>query len=169
MLALGDALALVTSRMRNFTPADFAQFHPGGSLGRKLSKVNDYMRPLQRCRVAVDTLTVREVFTTQQSPGRRSGAIMLVDTRGALSGIFTDSDLARLFERRSEGAVDGEIRQVMTQQPRCIASGAMMSEAIALLKDHKLSELPVVDSHGRPVGLIDITDVMSLMPAEAAA
>ena len=98
MLALGDALALVASRMRNFGREDFARFHPAGSLGQRLSKVEHHMRPLEQCRVAGDQQTVREVLVRVSVPGRRTGATMLVDAEGRLSGIFTDSDLARFFE-----------------------------------------------------------------------
>ena len=73
MLALGDALALVTSRMRNFGREDFARFHPGGSLGRRLSKVEHHMRPLDQCRVASDEKTVREVFVAVE-PCRAAAA-----------------------------------------------------------------------------------------------
>ena len=62
MLALGDALALVVSRMRGFRHEDFGRFHPGGSLGKKLAKVDEVMRPLDECRVTSDTSSVREVL-----------------------------------------------------------------------------------------------------------
>ena len=105
MLAVGDALALVVSRMRGFAREDFARFHPAGNLGLRLSKVEQHMRPLQQCRVAPQEETVRQVLVRVSVPGRRTGATMLVDAAGRLSGIFTDSDLARLFEhRRDDGA-----------------------------------------------------------------
>ena len=116
MLAVGDALALVASRMRNFGREDFARFHPAGSLGHKLSKVEHHMRPLEQCRVAPEGETVREVLVRGRVPGRRTGATMLVDGAGRLSGIFTDSDLARLFEQRRDDGLDGLIREVMTSQ-----------------------------------------------------
>jgi arabinose-5-phosphate isomerase len=168
MLALGDALALVTSRMRNFGREDFARFHPGGSLGRKLSKVEHHMRPLDQCRVAGDTVSVREVFVAVGRPGRRIGAIMLVDSSGRLSGIFTDSDLARLFEGRRDQSLDGPIRAVMTAHPVMIPLGSRMSDAVALMARRKISELPVVDAEGKPAGMIDITDVVGMLPEEAA-
>lgn len=166
MLAVGDALALVTSRMRDFGREDFARFHPGGSLGRKLSKVEHHMRPLEQCRLAGDGLTVREVFVRVSRPGRRIGAIMLVDAQGRLSGLFTDSDLARLFEGRRDGAFDGPIRDVMTNGPLTVRLGSRMAEAVAVMAQRKISELPVVDAEGRPAGMIDVTDVVSMMPEE---
>ena len=164
MLALGDALALVTSRMRNFDREAFARFHPAGSLGHKLSKVDRHLRGIDRCRVALDSETVRDVFVGLAVPGRRTGAIMLVDADGKLSGIFTDSDLARLFEDRREGDIDGPIGRVMTADPLRVETGTLMLDAVALLATRRISELPVVDRDGRPLGLIDVTDVMGMFP-----
>ncbi len=169
MLAIGDALALVASRMRHFGREDFARFHPGGSLGNKLSKVDDHMRPLQNCRLASDDQTVREVLIRVGKPGRRTGATMLVDAQGVLSGIFTDSDLARLFEQRRDKDLDGPIRNVMTPNPLRVQAGSMMTDAVAVMAERKISELPVVDAADKPVGLIDITDVVALLPKEPPA
>ncbi len=109
MLALGDALALLLSKLRGFQADDFARFHPGGSLGLRLSKVEDHMRPPAECRTAPENATVREVVVATRRPGRRTGAVMLVDRSGRLTGLFTDSDLARILERRDETALDGPI------------------------------------------------------------
>ncbi len=166
MLAVGDALALVVSQMRDFRREDFARFHPAGSLGRKLSKVDHHMRPLDQCRVADEEMTVREVLVTAAVPGRRSGAIMITGASGRLSGIFTDSDLARLFERRRDGELDHPIRDVMTASPLSVVRGSMMIDAVTLMAQRKISELPVVDDRGQPVGLIDITDVVGLFPGD---
>lgn len=166
MLAVGDALALVVSQMKHFSSEDFARFHPAGSLGRRLAKVQHHMRPLEQCRVASENQTIREVFVAASMPGRRSGAIMLVDAEGRLSGIFTDSDLARLFERRRDDRLDRPIGEVMTRRPCTVPVGAMMSDAIAILGERKISELPVVDDQGLPAGLIDITDVVGMLPED---
>ncbi len=160
MLAVGDALALVLSKMRNFQADDFARFHPGGALGRTLSRVDDIMRPLADCRSANDALTVRDVIVKCSKPGRRSGAIMLIGKAGRLTGLFTDSDLARLFERRDEAALDRPIRDVMAARPTTVPSGTRVRDAVALLAQRKFSELPVVDKAGRPIGLVDVTDVV---------
>jgi arabinose-5-phosphate isomerase len=165
MLAVGDALALVVSQMRGFEAADFARYHPGGSLGFRLSRVEEHMRPPAECRIARDDETVREVLSRLSRPGRRTGAIMLTDAAGRLSGLFTDSDLARLFERGREAALDGPIGAVMTPNPKCVVAGTQMSEAVELLARHKISELLVVDAARRPIGLIDITDVVAHLPS----
>jgi arabinose-5-phosphate isomerase len=169
MLALGDALALVLSRMRHFGPEDFARFHPGGSLGRKLARVEEVMRPLADCRIAPDGHSVRQVVVEVGRPGRRSGAVMLIDAQGRLSGIFTDSDLARLLEAHRDHDLDRSIHEVMTRQPTTVRVGMRLSQAVELMVQRKISELPVVDDQGRPRGLIDVTDVVEISwPAEVA-
>ncbi|MCD4727255.1 MAG: KpsF/GutQ family sugar-phosphate isomerase, partial [Pirellulales bacterium] len=168
MLAVGDALALLVSRLRQFSREDFARFHPAGNLGYQLSKVDQHIRPLGQCRVAADEQTVREVLIGASVPGRRSGATMMVDTEGKPTGIFTDSDLARLFERRRDRDLDRPIGQVMTRDPLRVESGSPMVDAVALMAGRKISELPVVDAHGRPLGLLDVTDVVALLPKESA-
>jgi len=160
MLAMGDALSLVLSRQRGFTETDFAGFHPAGSLGRKLQPIHEVMRQGAEFRVACATSTVRQVMIELSRPGRRTGAVVLVKPNGAIAGIFTDSDLARLFEQRREHLVDGPISAVMTVNPTTIRPDALLPDALQLMSDRKISELPVVDEHRRPVGLVDITDVI---------
>ncbi|MBM4005891.1 MAG: KpsF/GutQ family sugar-phosphate isomerase [Planctomycetes bacterium] len=164
MLGLGDALALVAAERRGFAAADFARNHPGGNLGRRLARVEEIMRPLSACRIARDDATVREVFTQRPTVGRRTGAVMLVDDSGRLTGLFTDSDLARLLERKHDAQLDGPIRDVMTRHPQTIALDAWLADAVEILAARKISELPVVNSDGLPVGLIDITDVLADLP-----
>ena len=164
MLAIGDALALVVSRLKGLTPQRFATLHPAGSLGRKLKCVVDTMRPIEQVRIAPSSATVREAFTSRSQPGRRSGALLLVDDEGRLDGIFTDSDLARLLEHGRENALDQPISDVMTRTPLTLPCAASLADVVDLLSIRKISELPVVDADGRPVGLIDITDVIGWTP-----
>lgn len=166
MLALGDALALVVSRTRGFTRQQFGQFHPAGSLGRQLQSVGEAMRSGDQLRIAPETATIREVFVNIRKTGRRTGAVMLVDGDGRLSGLFTDSDLVRLLENRRESEIDLPIAGAMTARPKTIAPDAPLVDAINLLSQHHISELPVIDAEGRPVGLVDITDLIGLMPEE---
>ena len=94
---------------------------------------------------------------------------MLVDSLGRLSGIFTDSDLARLFERRAEHLLDRPIQEVMTCRPLAVTQEAGLYEGLELLRTHKISELPVLDHDGRPVGLLDITDLLEFLPLDERA
>jgi arabinose-5-phosphate isomerase len=167
MMALGDAIAFVLSQMRGFTALDFASVHPAGSLGRKLATVSACMRKGADLRIARAAETIRAVFARSRQHGRRTGAIMLLDDDGRLAGLFTDSDLARLFERRADDALDRPIGEVMTRSPITIRPEARMEEAVALFAGRKISEVPVIDEERHPIGLLDITDVIGLLPAEA--
>lgn len=165
MLALGDALVLVTSEQRQFQSIDFARYHPGGSLGRKLAHVDEIMRPLDQCRLAESHHTVRQTYVQLGGRDRRVGVVLVVDGTGKLTGLFTDSDLARLLERQQDDLLDAPIGQVMTRNPVTVTSGSRVSVATQLMASRNLSELPVVDSHNCPVGLLDITDLVGLLPA----
>ncbi|MEQ1826271.1 MAG: KpsF/GutQ family sugar-phosphate isomerase [Pirellula sp.] len=162
MLAIGDALALVVSENRGFSMQDFADLHPGGSLGRKLATVDELMRPIAECRIAMDTLSVRSMLIDVSKPGRRTGATMLVDQAHHLVGIFTDSDLARLLEQRRDEVLDRSISEVMTKTFSAIKTGARLTDAIDIMVHRRISELPVVDVDDKPIGMIDITDVLGL-------
>jgi len=168
MIAVGDALAFVLMKMRAFTHEDFARFHPAGSLGRKLVKVEAVMRHTHDVRISHQNKTVREVFAREKRLGRRTGAVMLTDDAGKLSGLFTDSDLARLFERHKDDAFDRPIRDVMTARPLMVPVGTRLTDAVDILRNRKISELPVVDALGKPVGMIDITDLIGLISREEA-
>lgn len=163
MLATGDAVALLASRLRGFTAADFARFHPGGALGQKLSKVDRWMREKKHCRIALQSASVREVLSQTTGSTRRTGAVMLVDDQGRLVGIFTDSDLVRLLEMRNDAALDGRIDAVMTRNVQTVTSGTLLGDAIHVLAGRKISELPVLDNERRPIGLLDITDVVAIV------
>ena len=159
MLAIGDSMSLVLSRNRGFSHDDFAARHPGGSLGMRLLKVEETMRPVECCRLARPEDTVRQVFA-RPLPSRRTGAVMIVSAEDHLVGIFTDSDLARLFENRQDDALDRPIREVMTSEPISVPEGTRLEDAVSLLDRRRLSELPVVDASGCPSGLIDVVDLV---------
>jgi arabinose-5-phosphate isomerase len=169
MIALGDALAFILSQERDFTHEDFARFHPAGSLGRKLLKVESIMRQGSELRIASASDTVRSVFARSRHPGRRTGAVMLVDDSERLCGLFTDSDLARLIEARRDAALDQPIREVMTANPITVPLGVRVGDAVELLRRHRISELPVVDGEGKPTGLLDITDLIGIDGTDEAS
>jgi arabinose-5-phosphate isomerase len=159
-MSLGHALALALCDRREFTHDEFARYHPAGSLGFKLAGVEEHMRRGAELRVARATDSVREVFARARHTGRRTGAVLLLDADGKLAGLFTDSDLARLFEGRADDCFDAPVSAVMTRSPLTIRCGARMEEAVTLMRARKISELPVLDEAGRPVGLLDITDLI---------
>ncbi|MCA9059240.1 MAG: KpsF/GutQ family sugar-phosphate isomerase [Planctomycetaceae bacterium] len=166
MLALGDALSIVLARARGFTAREFARFHPGGHLGRQLRHVRDVMRTGDQLRIALESETVRDVMVRHSKPGRRTGAVLLVNSAGRLAGIFTDSDLARMFEQRRDHLLDTPVSSVMTAQPTTIGPDVLLPEAIHLMSERKLSELPVLNEQRQPLGLLDITDVLECADPE---
>lgn len=160
MLALGDSLALVISRSNGFTARDFAIIHPAGSLGRQLCPVKEVMRSGQQLRIASENETVRDVMIHHSKPGRRTGAVILTNETGRMTGLFTDSDLARLFEKRCDEQLDQAICHVMTCNPVTLGPNVSLAEAITLMSHRKLSEVPVIDQDHIPIGMLDITDVL---------
>ncbi len=172
MLALGDALFLTVMKARRFTADEFALYHPAGQLGRKLIKVREAMsfRAGENLPIASDRLTVGQVLhessaagsQTKRSARRRSGAAVLVDDAGRISGIFTDGDLRRLITDGDASALQRPVREVMTPDPRRIDGDRLASEAIAVMRPLRIDDLPVVDADDRPIGLIDIQDLVVL-------
>lgn len=163
MLALGDALAMTVMRARNFSKQDYAVYHPGGALGQRLSRVDDRMNfhMGKNLAVAQEEVTVRKALATVARLGKRSGAILIVDRTGRLSGIFTDADLRRLFESGTEAKLDKPIASVMTRNPRRIRSGTSCWQAARLFEKHRVDELPVVNELEEPVGLLDVQDLVA--------
>jgi len=166
LMAVGDALALLVARLRDFRAEEFALYHPAGSLGRKLARVEDLMRTGKHIRLAHRDESIRAVFVRLGGARRRTGAIMVIDDEERLVGVFTDADLARLFENHRENLLDEPISNAMSRDPVKVVVGCGVVEAVDALKRRKISELPVVDRGGRPVGLIDLTDLIGLVPAD---
>jgi arabinose-5-phosphate isomerase len=164
MAALGDALFLTVMKIRPFTAEEFALYHPGGQLGRKLIKVKEAMtfRRGENLPVASDRLTVGQVLHEVSSIKRRSGAVVLVDDSGKVSGIFSDGDLRRAITDDDGSVLKTPIRELMTRNPKRIRGDQLASEAIGVMRPFRIDELPVVDDEDRPIGLIDIQDLVVL-------
>ncbi|HEX8323827.1 MAG TPA: KpsF/GutQ family sugar-phosphate isomerase [Tepidisphaeraceae bacterium] len=164
MLALGDALALSVMTLRKFTADDFALYHPAGQLGRKLLRVSEAMtfKRGENLPVASDTLSVGQVLHEVSRIKRRSGAVILLDeASGKISGIFSDGDLRRLV-LTGDDALKTPVASVMTRDPKRVRDDALAGEAMAMMKKYRVDELPVVDAGDRPVGLIDVQDLVVL-------
>jgi arabinose-5-phosphate isomerase len=163
MLALGDALFLSVMKLRKFTSDDFAIYHPAGQLGRKLIKVSEAMtfKVGENLPVASDQLTVGDVLRQVSKIKRRSGAVILVNAREQVSGIFSDGDLRRLITE-DVAALQRPVGDVMTRNPKRVRGDALASEAMAVMKQFRIDELPVVDADDRPIGLIDVQDLVVL-------
>ena len=159
MLALGDALAVVLLRSRKFTPEDFALFHPGGALGRKLLlTVGKLMHTGEQNPIVREEDSVKDAILMMTTKGNL-GATSVVDDEGHISGIVTDGDLRRLL-KRSEHPLEQRVGEVMTKNPKTITSDKMAAEAMHLMEEKEITVLPVIDAERRPLGLIHLHDLI---------
>ena len=152
-LALGDALTVSLITARDFQPADFAKFHPGGSLGRRLlSRVKDQMQ------TRLPTITPTTGFTdflTVMNEGRMGVALVMEDER--LEGIITDGDIRRALTTNGAETLNKTARDFMTRSPKTIHQDEFLSKAEDVMKAKKIHSLVVLDDHDRVVGLIEFS------------
>lgn len=162
-LALGDALALAAAKRRNFTDEDFARRHPGGALGELLRPITEVLRYTvpKNLPLVPHTVSVSEALAKAQGPGRRPGAIMLVDDKSHLVGIFTDGDLRRLV-LRDHKELSRPVGEVMTKAPRTLPDTALVRDAVAMFREFRQDEIPVVNSDHHPIGLLDVQDLIAM-------
>lgn len=173
MLALGDALALAVMRQRNFSADDFHKFHPGGGLGRQLMPVIQAMRfkcgenlqPIPRGTNVKAAYALAEK-TAKDSGLRRPGALIVVDEAGKLAGLVTDGDLRSALIEQGPDVWLGPIDTIMTANPTTLPQDALVRDAVHIVRKHRFDEVPIVDAHGMPVGLIDVQDLASLKVIE---
>jgi arabinose-5-phosphate isomerase len=155
-LVMGDALAIALMEMRGFGSEDFARFHPGGTLGKKLYlRVQDLYMHNEKPRVNSQT-ALRDVIIEMTS--RRLGATAVTDEGGKLQGIITDGDLRRMLEKNgmTEGVTAGDI---MTTNPKTIEAEALALEALDLMRIHDITRL-VVTSGPQYLGFIDLNNLI---------
>ncbi len=157
-MALGDALAACLIDRKEFKKEDFALYHPGGSLGRRLLlKVEDIMRRESFFAKVAATTPVKEVLWAITKA--RCGSACVVDGKHRLLGIFTDGDLRRHLEA-DPAVLQKKVSEVMTKNPSSIVKDRLAAQAFDMLKTKKIDELPVVDRTGRVVGLLDVQDLL---------
>ena len=157
-LAMGDALAACLIVRKGFRKEDFAFYHPGGTLGRRLLlNVEDIMRKGSFYPRVTGDMLVKTVLL--EITKFRCGSACVIDRTGKLVGIFTDGDLRRHLEEDPQ-VLNKKVRQVMTKRPAAIQKDKLAVEAFALLQEKKIDELPVVEKGGQLVGLLDIQDLL---------
>lgn len=157
-MAMGDALAACLIDRKKFKKEDFALYHPGGSLGRRLLlKVEDIMRRETSFAKVVAATKVKDVLWTITKA--RCGCACVVDGKHKLLGIFTDGDLRRHLEE-DPTVLSRKVSEVMTKNPTSIQKDKLAAQAFEILKTKKIDELPVLDSAGRVVGLLDVQDLL---------
>jgi arabinose-5-phosphate isomerase len=157
-LAMADALAVCLLEIKGFKEKDFAFFHPGGALGRRLFlKVEDIMRTGQANPVVNEEKKVSQVLL--KITQARAGSATVVDKKGRLTGIFTDGDLRRQLEV-DQNLPRRKIKEVMTRNPTVVDKEMLAAEAIRILQEKKIDEVPVIDKNRRPIGLLDVQDLL---------
>lgn len=158
MLALGDALAVALLEKKGFKEKDFAFFHPGGILGKRLIlKVDDIMRKGRDNPIVNENFLVKKVLLSITKA--RAGSASVVDSNGRLIGIFTDGDLRRHLETKTN-LINEKVKNVMTKNPVCIKKDKLAAEAFDILRSRRIDEIPVIDDKRRPVGLLDVQDLL---------
>ncbi len=151
-MAMGDALACALVHLRNFKPIDFAQFHPGGSLGKRLlctvknSMVSDNLPVVELTDKVCDTI----IAISQTKQGI---AIVIEDEK--IVGVVTDGDVRRAMYNRQEGFFQLEVKDIMSRNPKTIHEDAKLKEAEELMRQYNIHSLVVVNSDNKLVGIID--------------
>lgn len=160
-LALGDALAVTLLSRKNFTKSDFAIFHPGGSLGRKLLlKVEDLMHTGEDTPVVLENTTVQEALFVITSKGL--GATMVVDDQNRMLGLLTDGDIRRGLSRGYDFLAK-PVTELMTKAPKYIHREKLAAQALHIMENNKprpITVLPVLDADKKAVGLLHMTDLV---------
>jgi arabinose-5-phosphate isomerase len=153
-LALGDALAIALMEHRKFTPENFRDYHPGGKLGARLSKVSDLMHIGDQVPVIKVGAPMSDALLTMTEKG--FGTVAVVDGNGALAGVITDGDL----RRKMDGLLSLTSDQVMSPSPTTIKPSALAEGAVQIMNDRKITSLFVVGLDAAPVGIIHIHDCL---------
>lgn len=159
-LAMGDALAVCLLQLRGFTPEDYAVFHPGGNLGKKLvTCVADLMDTGAKVPIVRETDTVQDVIAEMQD--KRYGLTAVVNGKGKLTGVFSMGDFTRLhLKDPSLAFMGGPIAEFATASPKTTTPDALAARALNIMETHNIRALFAVDESGAPVGIIGLYEVL---------
>lgn len=155
-LVLGDALASTLLTIRNFKKEHFAEFHPGGALGKKLMKVSQIMHTGEKLPIVPENTPLQDAIITMSEKG--FGAVLIVDKNNHLKGILTDGDLRRFIKKG--GSIDkSKVEDAMTISPKYITEDMLVLEALEIMERYKITVLPVVKDN-IPIGLVHLHDIL---------
>lgn len=156
-LALGDALALVILKERGLNEEDFARFHPGGKLGKKLMKVQELMKKNEELPLVTERSLMKETILTISSKGL--GVALVINDQDNLTGIITDGDLRRAM-LKDENMLQKEVKHFMTKNPKAIQQSEYVIRGVQLMDKHTITALAVVDQENRPIGILKLQDII---------
>jgi arabinose-5-phosphate isomerase len=157
MLALGDALAIAVSQRKGFRAEDFADLHPGGRLGRKLSRVSDLMHSGDGIPQVAPATPMHDVIYEMSK--KRLG-VTTVTEGGKLLGLISDGDLRRLLERDGAAALEKTAGEAMNPSPRTISAGELVIRALDAMESAKITSLVVIDEQANVLGVVHLHDVL---------
>lgn len=158
-LAVGDALAVALLKHKNFEEKDFAKFHPGGTIGKKLLlRVSDLMHSGNTLPLVVSDQKMPEVIMEMTS--KKLGCTAVIDDKGHLVGMITDGDLRRQLQIKQNKLLDYTAAECMTIHPKHAHPEDLAVNALNLMESHKITMLPVVDAEKHPVGMLHMHDLI---------
>lgn len=157
-LVMGDALAITAFQERGFSVEDFARFHPGGDIGRRLLlRVDDVMHMGKDIPMVDENTPLTD--TILEMTTKRLGCTCVMDENGRLSGIVTDGDLRRLLERRHD-IINLRAKDVMTHDPKCVPPDTLGAKAIHIMEKYSITQIIVVEEEKRPIGIVHLHDLL---------
>lgn len=158
-LAMGDALAVALLEKRGFKEEDFAFYHPGGTLGKKLLlKVEDLMHKGKDIPAVYEDASMKDAILEISS--KKLGMTSVLDNKGKLSGIITDGDLRRLLEKGETDIFRIKANDVMTRNPKTIKGNELAAKAVSIMEQHSITSLMVVNEDNKPEGIIHLHDLL---------
>ena len=156
-LALGDALAIALLERRGFSAEDFGTLHPGGALGRRLRRVDELMHTGAELPLVSGSATMADVL--REVSAKRLGLTGVLGADGTLAGIITDGDLRRAVQRHGD-VLRFAASELMTRAPKTVSAGALAESALALMEQHAITALFIVDADGPPAGVLHLHDLL---------
>jgi arabinose-5-phosphate isomerase len=158
-LAIGDALAIALMKKRNFQKTDFARFHPGGTIGRKmLLRIEEIMHKSEEIPFIKIEQSMSEAI--MEMTGKRLGCTCVIDNAGKLIGFITDGDLRRLLQKESSNPLSTPIEQAMTVNPKSMKPGNLAVDGLNLMEKYNITMLPIVNDNNEPVGVLHMHDLI---------
>lgn len=157
-LVMGDALAVALLKARSFSTTDFAAYHPGGFIGKRLlKKVGELHHSGDEIPLVSSQATMKEMIL--QMTGKRLGCVVITDENGRATGIFTDGDLRRLAERQ-DNFFKLTAADVMVRSFKSVSANAVLDAALAIMEKYSITQLPTVDADGKLAGIIHLHDIL---------
>jgi arabinose-5-phosphate isomerase len=159
-MAIGDAIAVALLKARQFKPENFALFHPGGSLGRKLLlTIKDIITDLGKNPVISSNVSVKDCLFEMTRSGL--GAISIIDEKGTLKGIVTDGDIRRALTKGNY-ILESTVEELFNANPTFITEELLAAEALRIMEENRINVLPVVNESNCPIAMVHIHDLTRL-------